>query len=158
MISKLWILKESNKLFTSLTTPGKLEKGKYLRREKIFWKDRHKILYVVTVSVPVAQLCPILCDSMDCSPLGSSVHGDSPGKNTGVGSCSLLQGFFPTQGLNPGLPHCRQILLPSEPPGKPVTVGNLVEFLLLWKVKKKTSHTLPHQQMSLRVLPAAANF
>ena len=36
MISKLWILKERNKLFTSLTTPGKLEKGKYLRREKIF--------------------------------------------------------------------------------------------------------------------------
>ena len=30
---------------------------------------------------------------------------NSPGKNTGVGSCSLLQGIFPTQGLNPGLPH-----------------------------------------------------
>ena len=35
---------------------------------------------------------------------------DSPGKNTGVGSFSLLQGIFPTQGLNPGFPHCRQIL------------------------------------------------
>ena len=34
----------------------------------------------------------------------------SPGQNTGVGSLSLLQGIFPTQGLNPGLPHCRQIL------------------------------------------------
>ena len=34
---------------------------------------------------------------------------NSPGQNTGVGSCSLLQGIFPTQGLNPGLPHCRQI-------------------------------------------------
>ena len=75
IISKLWILKESNKLFTSVTTPGKLEKGKYLRREKIFWKDRHKILYVVTVGVLVAQSCPTLCESMDCSPLGSSVHG-----------------------------------------------------------------------------------
>ena len=30
--------------------------------------------------------------------------------NTGVGCCALLQGIFPTQGLNPGLPHCRQIL------------------------------------------------
>ena len=35
---------------------------------------------------------------------------NSPGQNTGVGSLSLLQGIFPAQGLNPGLPHCRQIL------------------------------------------------
>ena len=35
---------------------------------------------------------------------------DSPGKNTGVGCHSLLQGIFPTQGSNPGLPHCRWIL------------------------------------------------
>ena len=35
---------------------------------------------------------------------------NSPGQNTGVGSCSLLQGIFPTQGLNTGLLHCRQIL------------------------------------------------
>ena len=35
---------------------------------------------------------------------------NSPGQNTGVGSLSLLQGIFPTQGLNPGLLHCRQIL------------------------------------------------
>ena len=37
---------------------------------------------------------------MDCSPPGSSVHGDSPGKNTGVSFCALLQVIFPTQGLN----------------------------------------------------------
>ena len=48
--------------------------------------------------------------TMDCSPPGSSVHGDSAGKNTGVGCRSLLQGIFPTQGLNLGLPHWRQIL------------------------------------------------
>ena len=35
---------------------------------------------------------------------------NSPGQNTGVGSLSLLQGIFPTQGLNLGLPHCRRIL------------------------------------------------
>ena len=35
---------------------------------------------------------------------------NSPGWNTGVGSLSLLQGIFPTQSLNPGLPHCRWIL------------------------------------------------
>ena len=46
---------------------------------------------------------------MDCSLPGSSVHGDSPGQNTGVGSHSLLQGIFPTQGLNPGLPSALQV-------------------------------------------------
>ena len=58
----------------------------------------------------VAQLCPILCDPMDYSPPCFSVHGDSPGQNTGVGCQALLQGIFPTQGSNTGLPHCRQIL------------------------------------------------
>ena len=46
------------------------------------------------------QSCPTLCDPMDCSPPGFSVHGDSPGKNTGVGFHALLQGIFPTQGSN----------------------------------------------------------
>ena len=49
-------------------------------------------------------------DPMDCNPPGTSVHGDSPGKNTGVGCHALLQGIFPTQGSNPGLTHCKQIL------------------------------------------------
>ena len=56
-----------------------------------------------------AQSCLTLCDPMDCSPLGSSVHGDSPGKDTGVGCHVLLQGIFPTQGSNPYLPHYMQI-------------------------------------------------
>ena len=47
---------------------------------------------------------------MDCSLPGSSVPGDSPGKNTGVGCRTLLQGILPTQGLNPGLSHCKWIL------------------------------------------------
>ena len=47
---------------------------------------------------------------MDCSPSGSSVHGNSPVKNTGVGCHFLLQGIFLTQGSNPDLLTCRQIL------------------------------------------------
>ena len=42
------------------------------------------------------QSCSTLCDPVDCSPPGASVHGDSLGKNTGVGSLSLLQGIFLT--------------------------------------------------------------
>ena len=47
---------------------------------------------------------------MDYSPLGSSIHGDSPGKNTRVGCYALLQGIFLTQESNQGLLNCRQIL------------------------------------------------
>ena len=43
-------------------------------------------------------------------PRGLYSPWDSPGQSTGVGSLSLLQGIFPTQGSNPGLPHCRWIL------------------------------------------------
>ena len=67
------------------------------------------------------------CDPTDCSPPGSSVCGisqarilervtrlfclwDFPGKNTGAGCHSLLQGIFPTQRLNPGLLHYGWIL------------------------------------------------
>ena len=49
----------------------------------------------------VAQLCPTLCNSMDCSPPGSSAHGDSPGKNIGVGCHALLQGDLPDPGVEP---------------------------------------------------------
>ena len=45
------------------------------------------------------QLSPTLYDPMDCGPPGSSVHGDSAGKNTGAGCHFLLQGSFLTQGL-----------------------------------------------------------
>ena len=54
----------------------------------------------------VAQSCPTLCDPMDCSLPGSTVHRIFPGKSTGVGCHFLLQEIFQTQGLNPGLPHC----------------------------------------------------
>jgi len=57
--------------------------------------------------------CTIL-DSLSCVQLfvtpWTNSPWNSPGQNTGVGSCSLLQRIFPTQGSNPGLPHCRQIL------------------------------------------------
>ena len=62
---------------------------------------------------------------MDCSPPGSCVRGDSPGKNTGVGCHGLLQGIFPTQGSNPGVQHCRRI-----PPRKPKNTGVSILSLL----------------------------
>ena len=69
----------------------------------------------MSVCVLVTQSCPTLCDPKD--PSGSSDH--SAGKNTGVGCHSLLQGIFPTQGLNPGGLHCRQILCHLNHQGSP---------------------------------------
>ena len=63
----------------------------------------------------VTQLCPTLCDPMDCSPPGSSVH--FPGRNTGVGCHSLFQGIFPTQRSNPLPPHWQAGSLPLSHQG-----------------------------------------
>ena len=79
----------------------------------------HQHICVCAVLCFVAQSCPTLCDPVDCSLSGSSVHGDSPGKNTGVGCHALLQRIFPTQGSNSGLPHYRQILYHLNHQGSP---------------------------------------
>ena len=63
--------------------------------------------------------CPTLCDLMGCSLPGSSVHGDSPGKNTGVGCHSFVQGIFPTRESNLRLLPCRQILYCLSHQGSP---------------------------------------
>ena len=74
---------------------------------------------ICTVLCLVAQSCPTLCDPMHCSPPGSSVHGDSPGRNTGVGYHALLQGVFPTQGSNPSLSRCWRIIYHLSHQGSP---------------------------------------
>ena len=66
----------------------------------------------------VAQSCPILCDPVDCSPVILLCLWDSPSKNIGVGSHSLLQGIFLTQESNPCLLDWQVDSLPSEPPRK----------------------------------------
>ena len=70
----------------------------------------------------IAQSCPTLCDPMDYSLPGFSVHGifyswDFPGKCTRVGCHFLLQGIFPSQGSNSGLLHCRETLYPLSQRG-----------------------------------------
>ena len=74
---------------------------------------------MITWFVPCAvlclvTLCPTLCDSVDCSPWGSSVHGDSPGKNTGVGCHFLLLALGILHGDSPGKNNevdCHALLL-----------------------------------------------
>ena len=90
---------------------------------------------------------PYVCMYVSCSVVSNSLwpHGahrllcpwTSPGRNTGMGWHSLLQGIFPTQGLNPGLLHCRQILYCLEPPERPLFPYGLlqnIEYSLCYKV------------------------
>ena len=79
----------------------------------------HLRRYLVSVQVLVAQSRPTLCDTMDYSLPGASVHELFQARTLGVGCHSLLQGIFLTQGLNPGLLHCRQILCSVSHQGRP---------------------------------------
>ena len=81
---------------------------------------------------------------MVCSPPGSSVHGDSPGKNTGVGCHTLLQGIFPTQGSNPCFPHCRQILYHLSHHGSP--------WILKWAACPLSKGIFPSQESNQGLL------
>ena len=64
-----------------------------------------------------SKSCPTLCDPMDCSPPGFSVHGISPGKNIGVGCHFLVQGLLLTQGSNSYLLHWQVDSLPLSHQG-----------------------------------------
>ena len=90
------------------------------------------VIRTCSVLCLVAQLCPSLCDLMDCNLPGSSVHGVSLGKNTGVGCHVLLQWIFPTQGSNPSLPHCRLDSLLTEPLGKP---NQSIDLLISYRAR-----------------------
>ena len=75
---------------------------------------------------------------MNCSPPGSSVHGDSPGKNTGVGCHALLPGDHPNLAIKPRFPALQVDSLPSEPPRKPFE--NLSSSISTAGSEKKVQH------------------
>ena len=93
----------------------------------------------------VTQSCATLWDPMDSSAPGSSVCGDSPGKNTGVG-CRALQEIFPNQGSTPGLPRSRQILSGLSREGvmgvhKPLSLpASTLGPFLPWLEERKVQH------------------
>ena len=96
--------------YTPLALTPDLGEGNETRSQPHYEKKkRGKVL--------VAQSCLTL-QTLGLSPTRLLCPRDAPGKDTGVGSHFLLQGIFPTSGLNLGFLHCRHSLL-SEPPGKP---------------------------------------
>ena len=93
----------------------------------------------------VVQLCLTLCDPMDCTPPGSTVHGDSP--SMGILQARILEwtampssGIFPTQGSNPGLPTLQQDSWPSEPPWSTFTLALLIFFVNTGWQRKRLWH------------------
>ena len=99
------------------------------------------------MKVKVAQSCPTLRSHRLYSPWNSL------GQNTGVGSLSLLQGIFPTQGSNPGLLHCRWILYQLSHQGSPrilewVSLSNLQGIFLT----QESNRGLLHRRQTLYYL------
>ena len=83
-------------------------------------------LFVFLMLTCASPLYILDSESENCSVVSNSLRPrrlyspwNSPGQNTEVGSLSLLQEIFPTQGSNPGLPHCRQILYQLSHKGSP---------------------------------------
>ena len=107
-------------------TPSSLFSHQDDGNNDIHWSRRcgeATVCYVIiTLCVHAKSLWSFLtlCDPMDYSPPGSSVHGDSPGKNTGVGCHALLQGIFLTQGSSPHLLHRQQVLYHERHLGSPL--------------------------------------
>ena len=103
--------------------------------QAVAWLSRmsfpqHKLhsSFFVCMRAKLLQSCPTLCNLMDCSLPGFYVHGDSPGKNTGVGCHFLLQRIFPTQGRDRTSVsyiylHWQAGSLPLMSPGKPLVVS-----------------------------------
>ena len=77
-------------------------------------RDKRELHFSYNFVIPccclIGKLCLTLCDPMDCSPPGFSVHGILQARTLGVGCHFLLQGIFPTQGSNLHLLHCTRIL------------------------------------------------
>ena len=96
---------------------------------------------------------------MNSGPPGSSVHGVSPGRKTGVGCHALLQGIFPTRGSNWGLLHCRWILYCLSHQGSPCTYFSLVQslshvrlFATPWIAAHQTSLSITIPRSSLKLM------
>ena len=77
------------------------------------------LVFDFALTLTLLQVIESESRSVVSDPHGPYHPWNSAGQDTGVGSCSLLQGIFPTQGSNPGLSHCRQILYQLSYQGSP---------------------------------------
>ena len=90
--------------------------GKHVRTIGSFLLERQAARLSSSVSL-ISESCSVMSDSLQSHGVYSPWN--SPGQNTGVGSHSVLQRIFPTQGSNPGLPHCWRVLYQLSHQGSP---------------------------------------
>ena len=109
--------KEFGFIFLSLT---------FTTTKHICWMD----ILVGRRSVEVTQLCPTLCNPVDYSLPGSSVHGILQARILEWVAISFSRGIFPTQGIEPRSPAVQVDSLPTEPPGKPWFSHSIVIYTL----------------------------
>src|SRR5574337_649435 len=95
------------------------------------WKLKVSRTVVSNSAIPWTVACPVL------------YPWNSPSQSTGVGSLFLLQGIFPTQGLNPGFPHCRRILYQLSHQGRPWMANGISD--LTWPALSSDFHWAPSQ-------------
>ena len=91
----------------------------WLQKKLYVWAEKSMSHWVMKMKSESVS-CSVVYDSLQ--PHGLYSPQNSPGQNTGVGSLSLLQGLFSTQGLNPGIPDCGQILYQLSHKGSPRTL------------------------------------
>ena len=115
------ILKISNIIFFTYKHFNCISNTTWLKDKNI-----NTTLWVYLKKWTIPYRCPISSESESLSVVSDSLQPhvlhsswNSPGQNPRVGSLSLLQGIFPTQGWNPGLPHCTQILYQLNHQGSP---------------------------------------
>ena len=115
-----------NSLCSSVSKNKKPNQIMSRRPKQVFLQGRHTDSQeahekMLNSESEVAQSCPTLCDPMDCSLPGFSVHGIVQARVLEWVAIAFSQGIFPTQGSNPGLPHCRPMLYPLNHQGSPIT-------------------------------------
>ena len=102
----------------------------------------------------IPQMCPTLCNPMDCSLISSSVYGILQARIQEWFAICSSRGIFPTQGSNLGLLHCRQIdSLPSEPPGK-----HRISHQILPNLETKQHFSFPSTQIQAQPRFSGLNY
>ena len=126
------------------------DKGRRVKQQRASERGKKAMTRGCSHTRPCSESVSRSVVSDSLRPHGLYSPGNSPGQNTGMGSLSLLQGIFPTQGSNPGLPHCRWILYQLSHKGSPnllfiqtyVHLVNFFESVLNDKGSTKKTQTL----------------
>ena len=97
----------------------------------------------IAFSINAGYTCSIPGECESCTVVSNSATPrNSPGQNTGLGSFSLLQRIFSTQGSNPGLLHCRQVLYYLSHQGNPLNFQSQFSSLLFSDTSRKVGHQI----------------